>query len=137
MEGAMRAALFALVILGSGSMAMADPMRPLAGTNLSTNTSTLSATSATSQSEGSSQVAERLTNTELRAIRRNASGVWEALLGTHWVHAGDRLKDARIVEVRSVDVVVLSSDGHRDVLSILPRLLPLETPAGKATKAKP
>jgi hypothetical protein len=39
--------------------------------------------------------------------------------------------------VRSVDVVVLSSDGHRDVLSILPRLLPLETPAGKATKAKP
>ena len=126
----MRSARFLmLAICACASVAIADPMRPLPGAS--------APASAVVQSDTSSPVAERMTNTELKAIRRNASGNWEALLGTHWVHAGDRLKDARIVEVRSVDVVVLGSDGHRDVLSILPRLLPLEQTAGKATRVKP
>lgn len=128
--------LATVVLCACASVALADPMRPLAGSGTQASSAGIPATT-TAATEASSQVAERLTNTELKAIRRNASGTWEALLGSHWVHAGDRLKDARIVEVRSVDVVVLSSDGHRDVLSILPRLLPLETSAGKATKTKP
>jgi hypothetical protein len=140
MEGAMRALLSFMLALAC-MPALGDPMQPLAGSGGQPGVAIVAPTAAASGNEASLQLSERLNSAELKAIRQSTNGRWEALIGSHWVHAGDRLKDARIVEVRSVDVVVQASDGRRDTLSMLPRLLPLapvpDSAPAKTRKPKP
>jgi hypothetical protein len=134
--------LLALVLLATAvAPALADPMQPLAGSAGQPGVASVVRAAEASSNDVSLPLNERFSGAELKAIRLSSNGRWEALIGSHWVRAGDRIKDARILEVRSVDVVVQASDGRRETLSMLPRLLPLaaasgSTPAKTGKKAK-
>jgi hypothetical protein len=128
----LRRSLNTLAALGLGSAclpAVADPMKPL--------TAPPSTAQPASAEAGASIPADGAAAPRLSATRSDASGRWEALLGTRWLKRGDAIDGARVLEV-DANRVLLLRDGRRETLFLLPTLqrapaVPSSTRAVSAT----
>ena len=123
--------LVALCALFAPLAVHADPMRPLEPATAAQGVLSMpgAAGSAGTDISASAQASgERADRGDLKAIRQNGSGKWEALIGARWFGVGERVQSAKVLKITPVDVVLQSPDGQRDTLSLLPRVLPQSEP---------
>lgn len=110
----------AVLALGLACLPLAaDPMKPL--TALPTMPSPAAEVGAPAPADG-------LAHLHFSATRSDASGRWEALLGTQWRKRGEAFDGARVIEI-DANRVLLLRDGRRETLFLLPPLSAAWLPA--------
>lgn len=127
--------LILLTVLGQLSApARADPMRPLvsAAAAASANTNVAAPAALATAGPRAAQAPAEIRTERLVAIRRNADGRAEALIGEHWVGVGGKAGNATVSRV-DASSVTLKLGRQQQVLHVLPQLVATVEPAAPAT----